>query len=68
MAGKDISKKHHQTFEEIKQLNEFGQEFWSARELGRVLEYAEYRNFLPVIEKAKAACKNSGQPVSDHFV
>lgn len=68
MAKNEIGKRHHQTFEEIKQSSEFKQEFWSARHLGKVLEYAEYRNFLPVIEKAKEACRNSGQPVEDHFV
>ncbi|MGD9872861.1 MAG: DNA damage-inducible protein D [Kiritimatiellia bacterium] len=68
MANNDIEQLHHQTFEEIKQINEYDQEFWSARKLGKVLEYAEYRNFLPVIEKAKEACRNSGQPVEDHFV
>ena len=55
----------HQTFELIKQ--EDGGEFWSARKLAKVLEYSEYRHFLPVIEKAKEACKNSGHNVGDHF-
>jgi len=68
MAGKDIEKSHHKTFTELRQINEVGQEFWWARHLGKVLEYVEYRNFLPVIEKAKTACKNSGQPVENHFV
>ena len=68
MAGKDVEERHHKTFEEIKQINEIGQEFWWARQLGKVLEYAEYRNFSPVIKKAQAACKNSGQPFENHFV
>jgi len=68
MVGKNVENSHHHTFEEIKQLNQLDEGFWWARQLGKVLEYAEYRNFLPVIEKAKIACKNSGQKVSDHFV
>ena len=68
MSGKDIEKRHHLTFEQIKQLSDNGSEFWMARQLGKLLDYAEYRNFLPVIEKAKKACTNSGQPVDDHFV
>jgi DNA-damage-inducible protein D len=54
-------------FEMLKKTNETGQEVWSARELAKVLQYSEYRHFLPVIEKAKEACNNSKQKVSDHF-
>jgi DNA-damage-inducible protein D len=43
-------------------------ECWSGRELQVVLGYAEWRNFLKVIEKAKTACKKVIIPVSDHFV
>jgi DNA-damage-inducible protein D len=55
-------------FEKIKQINENGVEFWSARELSKVLDYTEYRNFKPVIDKAKEACRNSGEEVQNHFV
>jgi DNA-damage-inducible protein D len=55
------------TFERIKRVNAQGQESWSARDLARVLEYLNFRNFQPVIEKAKEACAKSGQAVSDHF-
>lgn len=55
-------------FESIRHINEYDAEYWSARELWQVLEYGEYRNFIPVIEKAKTACRNSSQPVEDHFV
>lgn len=55
-------------FESIRHVNEYGEEFWYARELQIVLEYKEWRNFLKVIEKAKAACSGSENEVSDHFV
>ena len=55
-------------FENIKHVDEFGNEYWSARELGKILKYGEYRKFLPVIEKAITTCKNSNQKIDDHFV
>ncbi len=55
------------TFERIKRMRPDGGEFWSARDLARVLEYAVFRNFEPVIEKAKEACARSGHAVADHF-
>lgn len=45
-----------------------GVECWSGRELGLALGYAEYRNFAPVIDKAKEACLNSQRAVNEHFV
>lgn len=54
-------------FEQIKQIDENQNEYWSARALAKVLEYSEYRHFLPVIERAKEACKNSEQKLKDHF-
>ncbi|MGO8925527.1 MAG: DNA damage-inducible protein D [Limisphaerales bacterium] len=56
------------TFERIKRTNEHGAEFWSARELARALEYADFRNFAAAIEKAREACARSGHTVADHFV
>lgn len=68
MKNDEIEKVHHQTFEEIKQVSDDGKEFWFARQLGKILGYAEFRNFQPVIEKANIACEQSGQQVEDHFV
>lgn len=57
----------HSKFEEVKHINDIGQEYWSARQLYEVLEYIKWDKFLNVIEKAKQACKNSGQEPEDHF-
>ncbi len=45
-----------------------GLEFWFARDLQKLLDYDEWRNFLNVVEKAKTACKTSEQNIQDHFV
>lgn len=45
-----------------------GLECWSARELQEILGYAEWRNFLKVVDKAKVSCENTGIPIADHFV
>lgn len=55
-------------FDSIRQTTPEDREYWKSRDLGVVLGYADYRNFLQAIEKAKLACLNSGQPVDDHFV
>lgn len=68
MSNKKPTQPEHTSFESIRVINEQGGEIWLARQLAKVLDYAEYRNFLPVIEKAKKACENSGQAVADHFV
>ena len=54
-------------FDNIKHVNEYGQEFWYARELQPVLEYSQWRYLKEAIERAKTACNNSGQNVADHF-
>ena len=55
-------------FESIRHVNEYGEEFWYARELQVALEYKEWRNFSKVIDKAITACEGSENAVSLHFV
>ena len=54
-------------FESIKHTNEYDQEYWYARELQIALEYKQWRLFCNVIDKAKEACENSNNIVSNHF-
>ena len=63
----DLVKYDENLFENIKHVNEYGQEFWYARELQPLLEYSQWRRFAEAIERAKTACANSGHDVADHF-
>ena len=62
-----LSKYNKNVFESIKQINQYENEFWSARDLAKVLEYLKWDNFVNVINKAKSACQQSGIDPSDHF-
>lgn len=64
----EIIKQGSSLFEQIKQIDEFGNEFWYARQLAKILEYTDFRNFTAVINKAKEACAKSGYEVSEHLV
>ncbi len=55
-------------FEGIKHIDDYGNEYWLARELAKVLEYRDWRNFLKVLNKAKEACINSGYNVEEQLV
>lgn len=54
-------------FESIKHVNEYGQEFWYARELQKVLDYAQWRRFSEAIARAKESCSMAGLSVEEHF-
>ena len=54
-------------FESIRHVNEYGQEFWYARELQVALEYKRWDKFKNVIDKAMTACESAGNAISDHF-
>lgn len=62
-----LTKKSKDTFESIKKFDAQGEEYWTARDLYRVLEYTEYSKFLPAARKAWYACKESGLNPEYHF-
>ncbi|MBD2492308.1 BRO family protein [Aulosira sp. FACHB-615] len=54
-------------FDSIRHVDDFGQEYWNARELMPLLGYSRWNDFKPVIERATFACKNTGNDVEAHF-
>ena len=54
-------------FEDIKHIDEFGMEFWYARELMNVLKYSNWQNFEKIIKKGMITCENSNISIIDHF-
>ncbi len=63
----ELTKYQEKTFENIKHVDEYGVEFWFARELMVALKYLKWPNFVSVIEKAKSACQLSNINIDDHF-
>ena len=63
----EIKEYTEKMFENIKHIDENGNEYWSARELQNVLQYKEWRKFEGVINKAKKACENSNIKVFEQF-
>ena len=64
---KELEKYEEMTFEEIKHIDDNGNEFWSARELQQILGYKEWRYFSAVIEKAQVACSQSNNSINYDF-
>ena len=62
-----LSAKEYKCFEDIKRIRPDGSEYWAARELAPVLDYAKWENFYNVIKRAMIACENSGRSTSECF-
>ena len=67
MSASNLTQQHHASLEGCRQFDADGNEFWSARDLAPLLEYRDWRNFLQVVDKARQACRKSGQVPDDHF-
>lgn len=55
------------TFEDLKKVNQYGTEYWSARDLQSSLGYSQWRRFENAIQKAIESCKQSGNDPDHHF-
>ena len=67
MQMNEIKENAENLFEDIKHIDENGNEYWYARELMPLLEYSKWERFSNTIENAKIACKNSRCDVDEHF-
>ena len=63
----EIKEYNKTIFESIKHTDEYGNEYWLARELQQVLEYKKWQKFMNVIENAKLACEQSKFMIDEHF-
>ena len=67
MSEKSLPALGGKTFEDLKQTNTHGAEYWSARHLQSLLGYSQWRRFEQAIERAKTSCKESGNSPDHHF-
>ena len=67
MQMNEIKEYTDKIFEEIRHIDDEGNEYWLARELQKVLEYHQWRSVNDMIERAKIACQESRYNIDDHF-
>ena len=63
----EIKEYNEGIFESIKHIDDYGNEYWLARELQVALEYSQWRRFNEVINRAIISCDNSKLEINDHF-
>jgi DNA-damage-inducible protein D len=67
MAKKDLVSIGSKSFEDLKKINEYEAEYWSAREIQALLGYSQWRRFEDAIKRALTSCKQSGNEPAYHF-
>ena len=67
MAEQGVPQVGGNDFERLKQVNQYGAEYWSARDLQPLLGYTQWRRFENAIKKAVTSCKQSGNDPDHHF-
>lgn len=64
---KENSTPHTSPFDAIRKVDEQGNEYWSARDMAKLLGYTQYNKFTSAIKKAEKACEESGQGIISRF-
>jgi DNA-damage-inducible protein D len=67
MISKNVPTIGDQSFEQLKQSNDHGAEFWSARDLQPLLGYSQWRRFEDAVKRAITSCEQSGNNPEHHF-
>jgi DNA-damage-inducible protein D len=67
MIDKSLPVRGRISFEDLKKINEYGAEYWSARELQPLLGYSQWRRFEDALKRAITSCKQSGNNQDHHF-
>ena len=67
MSDDSLPALHGKSFEDLKQINEHGAEYWSARDIQPLLGYDQWRRFENAIKKAQTSCEQSGNDCDYHF-
>ncbi len=67
MSNENLVPMGSKSFEDLKKVNEFGAEYWSAREMQPLLGYTQWRRFEDAIKRAIISCKQSGNISENHF-
>ena len=67
MAGDQLTPVGGGSFEALKQSNQYGREYWTARELQPLFGYRHWRSFEKSVRKAVTSCEQSGNDPEHHF-
>jgi DNA-damage-inducible protein D len=67
MAKENLPATGRKSFEDLKARNQYGAEYWSARDLQPHLGYDQWRRFENAIKKAMTSCEKSGNDPANHF-
>ena len=67
MENKNLPSYRQKSFEELKKINNYGAEYWSARDLQPLLGYNQWRRFEDAVKRAIISCEQSGNTPDHHF-
>lgn len=64
---REITRAGQSPFDDARRTDEFGNEYWSARDLQQLMGYSQWKNFEVPLQRAMKAAANQGMQVDDHF-